>query len=187
MKYYREKRYERVDPVTRKVLDCNPPFFWSSVTKSPDIATASLKLMNEAEDAGVSDGIGISLRGGIGELVGVGLARSASVQKKERDYRVLADVHLLSTYFHETYRAMILKPKQVQLTDRESGVLSWAAEGKTDNEIAMLLNISDDTVRFHWKKIFLKLGANGRIYAVTKAIRLQLISPLLIRTPYQSR
>lgn len=35
MKYYREKRYERVDPVTRKVLDCNPPFFWSSVMTCP--------------------------------------------------------------------------------------------------------------------------------------------------------
>ena len=81
---------------------------------------------------------------------------------------------------------MLSKPNDVRLSAREKEILSWAAEGKTDDEISQILTISSNTVRFHWKNIFEKLDANGRIYAVTKAIRLDLISPALI-SPYQKR
>lgn len=143
--------------------------------------------MNEAEDAGVTDGIGISLCGHGGELVGIGLARSIPHDKKKKDYAFFSSAYLLSVYFHETFRDILSKPLKVTLTPRESEILCWASEGKTDEEIAMILNISPNTIRFHWKKIFKNLQANGRTYAITKAIRLQLITPAFVTTPYQKR
>ena len=80
---------------------------------------------------------------------------------------------------------MIKSPSKIELTEREKEILLWAVESKTDEEIAMILNISFNTVRFHWKKIFNKLNSYGRVYALTKAIRLGLINPVLIGTPYQ--
>jgi DNA-binding CsgD family transcriptional regulator len=76
---------------------------------------------------------------------------------------------------------------KVELTVREREILCWASEGKTDDEMAAILNISPNTIRFHWKKIFKKLEVYGRMYAVTKATRLQLITPALVRSPYQKR
>lgn len=186
MKFYREKNYMAVDPVVKQVLESRKPFFWSDLTHHPDLPSPSLRLMNEAEESGVSDGIGISLCGQTGEIVGVGLARTDSAGG--RDYQFLAGAYLLSVYFHETYRDMLTKPLKAKITGRENEILCWASEGKTDDEIATILNISANTIRFHWKNIFTKLEANGRIYAITKAIRLQLIIPGFIGpAPYQKR
>jgi len=189
MKFYKENNYMEIDPVTKRCLSSRKPFFWSDVTNCPTIAKPSLQLMNEAEDAGLSDGIGISLCGQTGELVGIGLARSTNHDRnKKKDYDFFSSAYLLSVYFHETFRDLLSKPSKVQITQRENEVLCWASEGKTDEEIAAILNLSLNTVRFHWKKIFKKLEANGRIYAITKAIRLHLITPAFISsTPYQKR
>lgn len=185
MKYYVERNYMEVDPVVRRVLSSRKPFFWSELTSDPDIPSPSLRLMQEAEESGIRDGIGISLCGQTGEIVGVGLARSDPGD--DRDYGFLADACLLSVYFHETYRDMLSRPVKPTLSRREREVLCWAAEGKTDEEVATILAVTANTVRFHWKNIFTKLGAKGRIYAVTKAIRLQLILPGFVRSPRRGR
>lgn len=188
MKFYKEKHYMEIDPVTRRCLTSRKPFFWTDVTNAPDIATPSFQLMKEAEEAGVSDGIGISLCGQSGELVGIGLARNATKCPREtKNYDFLSGAYLLSVYFHETFRDLLSKPLKVEITTRQSEVLCWASEGKTDEEIAIILNISLNTVRFHWKRIFKTLEANGRYYAITKAIRLQLITPAFVTNPYRKR
>ncbi len=185
MKYYKQQNYMEIDPVTRRCLTSRKPFFWTDVTNAPDIAPPSFQLMKEADEAGVSDGIGISLRGHSGELVGVGLARNATKCPREtKDYEFLAAAYLLSIYFHETFRDMLSKPLRVELTTRQREVLCWAAEGKTNEEIAMILNISGNTVRFLWKQIFKALEANSRAYAITKAMRLHLITPAFVASPY---
>lgn len=188
MKFYKKNNYMEIDPVTRRCLSSRKPFFWSDVIADPKIPLPSLQLMNEAEDAGITDGIGISLCGQTGELVGIGLARSVNHDRnKKKDYMFFSGAYLLSVYFHETFRDLLSKPLKVQITQREAEILCWASEGKTDEEIAIILNISLNTVRFHWKKVFKKLAANGRVYAITKAIRLQLITPTFVGNPYRNR
>jgi DNA-binding CsgD family transcriptional regulator len=188
MKHYAAHNFSQVDPVTQRVLTTRMPFFWSDTTAKLDRLSASLQMMNEASDAGLGDGIGISLRGKGPELVGVGIARSslpASEQNKPQDYNVLGGAYLLSTCLHETYRDLTIKTAKARLSKREHDILSWGAEGKTDEEISMILNISFSTVRFHWQNIFKKLAANGRTYAITKALRQQIVTPVSIGGPWQ--
>lgn len=73
----------------------------------------------------------------------------------------------------------------MSLTFREREILLWAAEGKSDPVIAEILGISHSTVRFHIKNIFRKFEVNERTLAVVKAIKMRLISPSYIGTPYQ--
>jgi DNA-binding CsgD family transcriptional regulator len=183
MKYYVENNYMNVDPVIKQLLASRKPFFWDDVTAHPETATDAVQLMNEAAECRVRDGIGISLAGKPGEIVGIGLARSDA--QPGRDYEFMARAYLLGVYFHETYRSMLEEQVKVNLSEREREILCWAAEGKTDEDIGTLLNISSPTVRFHWRNIFTKLEANGRVYAITKAIRLQLIVPQMVT--YQKR
>ena len=190
MKYYAARKFSLIDPVTRQVLTSRTPFFWSDVTAKLDRRLPSLQMMDEAADAGLGDGIGISLRGEGPELVGIGIARSslpASERNKPQDYNFLGGAYLLSTCLHETYRDLTIKSARAALSTREHDIVSWGAEGKTDPEIGIILNITVNTVRFHWKNIFRKLAANGRTYAITKALRQQIIIPASIRTPCQNR
>jgi DNA-binding CsgD family transcriptional regulator len=190
MKHYAAHDFALIDPVTQRVLTRRTPFFWSDATAKLDRLSASLRMMNEAADAGLGDGIGISLRGAEAELVGIGIARSSlpgSEENKPQDYSFLGGAYLLSTCLHETYRDLIIKSARASLSRREHDILSWAAEGKTDEDISMILAISVNTVRFHWKNIFKKLAANGRTYAISKALRQHLILPASVRPPHQNR
>lgn len=57
------------------------------------------------------------------------------------------------------------------LTERESTVLQQAAHGSSNRQIAVRLQLSEETVKGHMKLIFAKLNASGRTEAVTIAIK----------------
>lgn len=61
------------------------------------------------------------------------------------------------------------------LSKRQMEVLSWIHKGKTNWEIARILELSEDTVKYHVKQIHAKLGVINRAQAVAKALRLKLI------------
>jgi DNA-binding CsgD family transcriptional regulator len=56
------------------------------------------------------------------------------------------------------------------LTPRESEVLMWVAQGKTNPEVGLILGIRPYTVRTHLERVFLKLGVETRHAASLRAI-----------------
>jgi DNA-binding NarL/FixJ family response regulator len=60
---------------------------------------------------------------------------------------------------------------RVALSFRELEVLRLLAGGNRNKEIADALDIGEDTVKFHVKSIFGKLGVNDRTHAVTVAVK----------------
>jgi DNA-binding NarL/FixJ family response regulator len=62
------------------------------------------------------------------------------------------------------------------LTPREVQVLELLAEGLPNKAIAVKLQISDQTVKFHVSSISGKLGAKNRTDAVRRAVRRGLIT-----------
>lgn len=63
----------------------------------------------------------------------------------------------------------LLNSKQEKLSACEKEVLNLQAQGKTNNEISDYLNISLNTVKYHIKNIYSKLGVKNRFQAVQKA------------------
>lgn len=67
-------------------------------------------------------------------------------------------------------------PKESQsLSRRELECLTWSARGKTVEDIAVILDLSADTVRVYLKRVNQKLDAVNRSHAVAKAICLGMI------------
>jgi len=58
----------------------------------------------------------------------------------------------------------------VSLTAREREILGWIRDGKSTGEISSVLDISQDTVKYHVKNIFQKLNATSRTQAIAIAI-----------------
>jgi DNA-binding NarL/FixJ family response regulator len=56
------------------------------------------------------------------------------------------------------------------LTPRVAEVLLWVAQGKTNADIATILNISESTVKKHLLEIFAKLGVETRSAATLRAL-----------------
>ncbi len=57
------------------------------------------------------------------------------------------------------------------LTDREAEVLALLAKGLANKQIAVLLGISEHTVKFHVSSIYAKLNATNRTQAVREGLR----------------
>ena len=70
----------------------------------------------------------------------------------------------------------IKKIKKSPLSQRECTCLSWAAVGKTADEIADILNITRHTVHYHTKKAINELDTENKTHAVTKALLMGYIS-----------
>ena len=65
--------------------------------------------------------------------------------------------------------------KVEELTKREHEVLKLLAEGLSNRSIAVQLEISEHTVKYHVNSILRKLGAQSRTEAVVRATRSGLI------------
>ncbi|MCX6137810.1 MAG: response regulator transcription factor [Ignavibacteriales bacterium] len=74
----------------------------------------------------------------------------------------------VTTFFQKTKK---LAADSTLLTDREQEILKELTSGKTYYAIAMTLNISKDTVRFHMKRIYKKLHVHSQAEAVSAAIK----------------
>jgi DNA-binding CsgD family transcriptional regulator len=178
MQYYFAKDYVDVDPVIKVIRQTSGAFLWHDLDYlKRGLSREELTLMHEAREARLLDGIGLSLHGGPGEIVGMGVASSSG--GADLDIDTMSIVYALCSQFHIVYRRMetTLAPVIVQLSAREREVLTWTAEGKSRTAIGEILHISDQTVKTYMKRIFAKLEVNSIQLAVVKAIALGLISP----------
>jgi LuxR family transcriptional regulator, quorum-sensing system regulator CciR len=97
------------------------------------------------------------------------------------DFRKLGDAlgvyarTFIASYVHTTGSLQALPP-QSRLSKREVECLRWAAIGKTDLEISMIMSRSRATVRFHIHNASVKLNAVNRPQTVFKAAQLGYIS-----------
>ncbi len=62
--------------------------------------------------------------------------------------------------------------EKLGLSPREAEVLLWAAQGKTNPEIATILGISEETVKKHMKEILATLGVETRTAASLRAMEM---------------
>lgn len=81
----------------------------------------------------------------------------------------------IATYVQVMGSAQALPPES-RLTKREVECLRWAAIGKTDMEISMIMARSRATVRFHIHNAATKLNAVNRSQTLFKAVQLGYIT-----------
>lgn len=63
------------------------------------------------------------------------------------------------------------------LSERELEVIEWIKAGKTNEEIGMILSISQNTVKSHLKRIFQKLNVSKRAQAIAMLATMELTKP----------
>ena len=65
----------------------------------------------------------------------------------------------------------VVLEESLSITSREAEVLLWLAHGKTNREIAEILNMSPRTVNKHLEQMYPKVGADNRTAAASVAIQ----------------
>ena len=85
---------------------------------------------------------------------------------------ILAGKHVLSPDIKDLIQ---VNDTANRLTPRQREILGYLAKGLSNHEIAQLLDIGEDGVKFHLRSLFAKLGAATRTEAVAVALRNHLL------------
>jgi DNA-binding response OmpR family regulator len=104
----------------------------------------------------------------------IALDTDASPLKLQLSYvgQVASEEILLRLVEGEFENDNLVLKRKLQLTQRESEVLMWIARGKSNRDIAEILNLSPRTVNKHLEQIYSKLGVENRASAAALAVRM---------------
>jgi LuxR family transcriptional activator of conjugal transfer of Ti plasmids len=171
---YLDNNYATIDPVVTIAKRAMQPFAWSQ-PGTADATPDTIRFFGEAADFGIRSGVSIPVRGGFGRTA---LLTFAS-DKPSADAEVRNAVHAITAvafvHVHLNRLVRTSHSTAVALTPRQSLCLAWASMGKTMDEIADLLGISERAVRFYVKGARDRLGATNTTHAVRLAVEQGLI------------
>lgn len=172
---YQEAGYLALDPTIKRGIRSQLPMLWDDALFA-DVPC----LWHEAQEMGLRVGWAQSRFDGTGTGSLLTLARSGeALGRKEFESKALQLNWLVSVAHDAFTRVLSVSNSQhakIPLTRREIEVLKWAAEGKTTEDIASILSISDGTVKFHTANAMQKLNCTNRISAVARALSAGLLS-----------
>jgi DNA-binding CsgD family transcriptional regulator len=89
----------------------------------------------------------------------------------------LRDVGVMTGYFASVccQGAILRHDREMELTEREVECLYWIAEGKTSDEIAVILGISRNTINNYITSVMRKTATKTRSEAIAWAVRNNLV------------
>jgi len=173
---YTSLGYVHLDPVARHCFSTTLPFDWSEAPYDPQSDLPARRVMEEARDFGMDDGlcVPVHMEGGMQGVVSL-VGRTRHLDDKAR-----LELHMLALYAHGRLRFLNTAAREAlprrAITPREAEVLKWAALGKTASEIADITGLSTRTVNQHCENARRRLGTNNRLHTVVEAIRHKLIT-----------
>ncbi len=166
---YIQQGHYRHDPCAAHSRYAFRPFLWRDLDRTR-MTHKGRRVMDEATDFGLKDGLCVPIH--------VPLAGPAVVTAASDHIELPAEtLPLIETLCVHTFRALAgfkddpLREPAAPLTPREREVLQWSAEGKTAEDIGVILGLTRHTVESHHRHIREKLDAINLVHAVTKAVR----------------
>lgn len=171
--YYLGRDCMRFDPVALSARGDIGPFFWSDLRLRLNLTQLQTSFMELAEEAGLYNGIGLPFVGSRSRQGGVALATLSPTTEHSRDLDLLWSI---SNLFYKRLCEIVSGPaklyvRPIDLTSRELDILNLSVRGQSDREVAADLDITENTVNTHFRKIFKRLGVNNRVQAFVKAAR----------------
>ncbi|GLS36874.1 LuxR family transcriptional regulator [Mesorhizobium tianshanense] len=167
--HYMAAGYYRHDPCATLCRGAIEPFLWRDVYHGLTNSNAR-RVMDEAKEFGLRDGICIPIQDAFGDPACVTVAGS------EIDLAPAArcTIHALARHAYSAAERLIgnsrRQPRQ-KLSEREREILQWVAGGKTAWEVSRILGISENTVTTHQRNIKQKLNAANVVHAIVEAHR----------------
>lgn len=183
--WWRNTRIALDSPLTSACRFESEPFWVSAKgfsTRQPNPYLASIDISKFETRAMTKAAIVVPVHLPFGQIGAVSFnPLDRTITDLEEQYLALGDAFglyartFISSYVHATSSLQALPPGS-RLSKREVECLRWAAIGKTDMEISMIMSRSRATVRFHIHNASLKLNAVNRSQTVFKAAQLGYIS-----------
>jgi DNA-binding CsgD family transcriptional regulator len=177
VEHYMQENFANCDPILHTPMG-KAPIYWKETfafAKSP----LEKRFIAEARSIGLINGISFSAaspRQNIGCLI------SMTGEEIGRDAQLVEMINSLVPHLHHAMLRVAnlvpMSPSAMLLSNREYDIFHWMSRGKTNWEIATILEISERTVKFHVANIIRKLNANNRTHAIVLGLQHGLQAPI---------
>jgi len=174
---YFEADYLAIDPVVPAAFGGLLPIDWSSFDRKPPRLK---QFFGESVEFGVGrQGLTFPIRGPRNEWALFNVTSDLSDKEwAEAKRTYIRDFQILAHMVHA--KAMQIRGShapdyQARLTPRERECLTWSAIGRTSEDIATILGISEGVVRIHLRSAQQKMNCLNRTHTVAKALSHKLI------------
>ena len=171
---YETENYLEVDPTVLHAMTSTSPFVWHE-----KMFASARPLWEESIAAGLSHGWAQSSRIRSGVAGMLSLSRSDEpLTKSELGHitpRLVWFNQLSQIGLHEVLLKEVVNVAHIQLTDRESEIMRWTADGKTAADISIILSVAERTVNFHISNVLEKFNVSNKIAASVQAVLLGII------------
>lgn len=171
--YLRERLYLS-DPLARRAANFTRPYFWTEIPELPDLTKEEREYLRRAAAQNLGEGLGIPLFGPAGRngYAALGFGRPERPHPDE-----VLELQAAAQMGHLGYCRLLLKdlPNGTSLSAREREILRWVARGRTNSQIAEILQLSRNTVETYIRRCFEKLDVNDRVSAALRGIALGMV------------
>jgi len=165
------------DPVLRRLKQLSVPLVYDQQTY---VCEGVGDLWETQAQFGLKTGIAVALHlpGNRHFLLGVDRERPLPEDQAQL-MRLMADLQFLAVHA-QSAAVRFLTPAAAntevpKLGKRELEILRWTMAGKSAWAVGQLLSISENTVNFHFRNIFRKLGTASKHQSVLRALQLGLL------------
>ena len=167
-----ENGYYEHDPIVNYLFKTQKLFSWDIAYQNA--SKIGKKIFQESKKFGFTNGIAFPVSTDFGSLGIVSLG--ANVVDFEETVLTIIQTVSKHTYLH------LVKLRNIETTNsassftkRETEIMHLVSQGKTNGEIAKILDLSDETIKSYLKLVSQKLNTVNRAHAVSEAIRKGLI------------
>lgn len=169
---YEDNNLALIDPIIQHSLSSTSRLVWdeSFLQQSPEFAKVT-------KSYGFRSGISQSMRdvSGLTHLVILVCSDLMSAEKVESIELEVSHLMLAVQEVLEAFYLQAKSNKYTALSERELEVLRWAACGKTADETATILGLSERTINYHLGNCAAKLGVRTKTQALLKAVTLNVL------------
>ncbi len=163
-----------LDPFPSLIARAGQPMRLSHMAAGKSLTPDQRHFVEQAREHGVTDGYAFPTFGPHQHLAAFGINQVDHQDRVEH-----ADIPILQTIAQAAHlridqleTGLVERPR---LAPREVVILHWIAQGKSNEEIALILGSKRPTIATHIKRIFFKLNVSDRASAAVKGMKYGII------------
>lgn len=167
---YRDQNYFEHDPIIAHALTVDEPFHWFDIGKLVRLNLEQRAFLDDLRAHGLVDGLGVPVFGARGTVAyfGVGSTQHTMRLPPHEIVQIQYACHLVHRRYVDIHGEIEAGPTKLSM--RETEVLQWLAQGKSNSVIADILGISEHTVDTLVRRCFQKLGVTDRVSAAVRGV-----------------
>ncbi|WP_124352557.1 autoinducer binding domain-containing protein [Pseudomonas chlororaphis] len=166
---YQAANYAVIDPTVKHSKVSSAPILWSN-----ELFRGCADLWSEAKDSHLCHGLAQPSFNAQGRVGVLSLARKNNPISLQEFAALKPVTRAFAAAAHEKISELESDVRvfntDVEFSGRECDVLRWTADGKTSEEIGVIMGVCTDTVNYHHRNIQRKIGASNRVQAVSYAV-----------------